>query len=126
MSEANLPNLAYPSSERSVSDRGHRRACLIMTACWAVPLALTCATAVAIDAIPSPTPDGRPIPGWLDLGSILAAILMPLAVLVLVPLAVIGFRHLRRCAPGRRWSAAWKVIQRSQPLWVLYLDGRRA
>jgi hypothetical protein len=60
-------------------------------------------------AIPAPFPDGRQIPFWLDIATLLlACCMLPACTLIPVPLLVAGRRCVRLTArAGSRWAAAW-------------------
>lgn len=75
-----------------------------------MPVMAACAQVILLEVMPAPTPDGRSIPGWFWLVAVPADLAFPVAVLLLAPLAYVGFKHLRRNTVGWRWPGAWAGV----------------
>lgn len=87
------------------------RTCVLMAVGWAVPQAAACVLAVILELIPAPTPDGRSLSIWLEIAMIPVGLSAPMAVLLIAPLFLTGFRYLHRvvCA-GRRSVFMWAAV----------------
>src|SRR5262245_35003001 len=91
-----------PAARRS----GRGPGWLVWIGCWGPPQAAACGLGVVLASLPAPTPDGSSPPAWVYIAAIPVGFALPAAVLLMVPLAVAGFRQVR--LTGRwRWHAAW-------------------
>jgi hypothetical protein len=102
---------ALPEPWPAARAGSYRRTCVVMAAGWAVPQAAACALAVILELIPAPTPDGRSLSIWLEIAMIPVGLSAPMAVLLIAPLFLTGFRYLHRVVhSGWRWLFIWTAV----------------